>query len=262
MFKQITAPEHVLAMQFSDTMTSEDTQQAKTALDTKLQQKHGAMGVLVDLTDLTDMTVDAIATGIKVDLDFLAHIGQFQRMAFVSDKKWPSAAIGILKPLVPRVELKAFKGAQRDDAIGWVGDAPAEVAARGKSETAASGMRLVPTTKDNVMAFEIDGPLTADSVTSVVDRMKTFLDKHDKVRLLGHIKHLGIINPKLITHSGLLSMKLAAMKKVERYAVLGAPGWMNAAVKVLDPITSEMEMKTFADEEEAEAWEWIGAARV
>ena len=110
-----------------------------------------------------------------------------------------------------------------------------------------------------MLGFEIDGAMTPASVTGLVTDMQAFLDRHDQVRLLGRIKHLGGIDPTLFLQSGLLSMKLAAMQKVERYAIVGAPAWMNTAVKALDPMLTDIELRTFAAAHEADARAWLGA---
>ena len=40
-------------------------------------------------------------------------------------------------------------------------------------------------------------------------------------------------------------MKLAAIPKVERYALIGAPGWMCRIIDTLNPIFSDLDMRTF-----------------
>jgi hypothetical protein len=59
--------------------------------------------------------------------------------------------------------------------------------------------------------------------------------------------------------SGLVSMKLAAMQKVERYAIVGAPGWMHKAIETLNPVFPDIEMRTFSVDREVDAWSWLGA---
>lgn len=59
--------------------------------------------------------------------------------------------------------------------------------------------------------------------------------------------------------AGLIPMKLAAIQKVERYAIVGGPGWLRKAVEAVNPLFEEIDMRTFAPEEEEAAWEWLGA---
>lgn len=257
MFKQINAPDHVLAIQLSDKLSGDDVKKYKQLFDDKLE-KHSRMGALVDITGLSDMSTDALAPGIKADLDFLRHIGQFNRIGFVTDKEWPGVIIGMANSLFAGLESKQFKPEQRKEALEWVAEIPVDV--KEKNKPARQSIRIVPTSKDDVLAFEIDGVITSDGMSAVLKDVKAFLDRHEKVSMLGRIRHLGGIDPTVFMQSGLLSMKLAAMKKVERYAIVGAPGWMNTAVKALDPVMTDIEMRTFTSEQEAEAWVWVGAS--
>ena len=58
---------------------------------------------------------------------------------------------------------------------------------------------------------------------------------------------------------GLVSVKLAAMQKVERYAIVGAPGWMSKIIETINPAFADIDMRTFPADLEAEAWAWVGA---
>jgi hypothetical protein len=121
-------------------------------------------------------------------------------------------------------------------------------------------MRIVPTSKDDVLAFEINGVISSAELPGVIGQINAFLGRHDKVRLLGRIKHLGGFDPSIFMQSGLVSMKLAAMQKVERYAVVGAPGWMNRVLETVNPAFPDIDMRTFPADREADAWAWLGAA--
>ena len=54
-------------------------------------------------------------------------------------------------------------------------------------------------------------------------------------------------------------MKLAAMQKVERYAIVGAPGWMRKILESVNPAFAEIDIRTFPADQEADAWTWLGA---
>lgn len=252
MFKKITAPDHVFAVQFSDKMSGEDVLQSKQWLDEKLG-KHPFLGALVDFTGLSDMTADAFASGVKTDLDFLRHIGQFHRFAFVSDKEWPGVVLGMISPVVANVEMKLFKPEQREEALTWVAQLPE---AHG---TDIPAFRFLRTSKDDVLAFEINGVISAEEMPSVMQEFETFLDAHEKIRLLNRMQHFGGIDPSVLLQGGLVSMKLAAIKKVERYAIVGAPAWMGKIIETLNPVFPGLDMRTFTADQENEAWAWLDA---
>ncbi len=96
-------------------------------------------------------------------------------------------------------------------------------------------------------------------MAEVIQKFQTFLGRHEKVRLLNRIKHFGGIDPAVFMQSGLVSMKLAAMQKVERYAIVEAAGWMRKIIETGNPVFADMEMRTFPEDQESEAWAWLGA---
>lgn len=252
MFEQLPAPDHLIAMRLSGKITGEDIKSYKRILEDKLE-KHDRISVCVDFTGLTDMNADALVEGMKADLELFSHIGQFSRCAFVSDKEWPQAMIRFMDPVFPTFEMKMFTPERSDEAIKWAAELPEAP----KTETPA--FRFLPTSRDDVFAFEINGVISSEEMPGVIEKFEAFLDRHEKVRLLNRMKHFGGIDPTVFMQGGLVSMKLAAMQKVERYAIVGAPGWMGKIIETLNPAFPDLDMRTFPADREADAWAWLGA---
>lgn len=57
----------------------------------------------------------------------------------------------------------------------------------------------------------------------------------------------------------MISMKPAALQKVERYAIVGAPTWMEHIVATVSPAFPDIDMRSFSAARESEVWEWVGA---
>lgn len=112
------------------------------------------------------------------------------------------------------------------------------------------------------MAYEIDGVLTAEEMPQLVEKFDSFLKQHDKVRLVARFKHFGGYDPAVFMQSGLVSMKLAAIRKLERYAIIGAPQWMSKIVDSMNPLFPEIDMRTFSEDQESEAWAFVEAKPV
>ena len=55
-----------------------------------------------------------------------------------------------------------------------------------------------------------------------------------------------------------IKLKFKSMPKVEKYAVIGAPGWMRNFLELFSPLLS-IKVRIFDPAEEAAAWEWVGA---
>lgn len=251
MFTQLPAPDHVLAFRLSGKITGEEIKRYKELLETMLG-KHGAISLCVDVTGLSDMDADALLEGVKADLEFLSHIRQFRRGALISDKEWPRAVTGFFGPLFPNFEMKSFAPEQVDEALKWAAELPAP------QQADSPAVRFLPTSRDDVLAFEVDGVVSETEFPAVLARINALFDRHDKVRLLGRIKHLGGFDPTILVQSGLIPMKLAAMRKVERYAIVGAPGWMAKMIVAMNPLF-DVDMRTFPVDREADAWAWVEA---
>lgn len=256
MFEIINAPINVIAFRFSDKLTAEDVKHYAIFFKDKLKQG-GRFGALCDFTGVSGIAADAVAPGMEADLDFLRHIGQIGRFAFISNKEWPGTGIGLLSPLLAQLEMKSFTPEESEHAMQWAADIAQKPAGKDKPEVPS--VRLLPTSREDALAFEINDVISSDAIAPVMAEMNKFLERHDKVRMLGRINHFGGVDPTVFMQSGLLSMKLATVHKVERYAIVGAPEWMRKAIKALDPLFKDMEMRTFPKERESDAWAWIGA---
>lgn len=252
MFEEMTAPKNVAAFRVTGTMSGEDVDKYQRLLHEKLEE-HGQIGLCMDMTGLSDLDAEAFTKGVKADVDFLKHLDQVGRLAVVSDKQWPHILIGLYNRLLSGVEAKVFTTAEREQALAW----SAEVTKR-TAKGAAAAFRTFATTEPNVLGFEMNGTIGREDLEPVMGEINAFLEKNESVRLLNRVRHFGF-NPSIFFQSGLMSMKLAAMKKVERYAIVGAPAWIEKAVGVMNPLFPDIDMRTFPADAEATAWDWIGA---
>jgi hypothetical protein len=252
MFEQLSAPDHVIAFRLDGKLTVDDVEKYKALFDEKLA-KYAHVGICIDMTGFSDMSVDAIIEDAKAEFALLTHLDQMVRCAFISDKEWPQAIVRFAELAFPAFALKAFTPDQSAAAMTWAAALPET------SKSAPPAYRFLPTSKDDVRAFEINGVISAAEMPGVIQEFESFLKAHEKVRLLARVKHFGGIDPAVFLQSGLVSMKLAAMQKVERYAIVGAPGWMCKIIETMNPAFADIDMRTFPTDQEADAWAWVGA---
>lgn len=252
MLKQVPASDHVVAVSVDGKVSGESIKKYQSILKEKLQQ-HAQIGVYVDLSHLTDMSSNALLEGTKADIELLSHLKQLSRCALVSDKEWVQAVVSFAQQIVPVLDMRVFPSDQREEALKWASDIPQTSAPR------SPAIRFLPTTMDNVLAFEIDGMITADEMPGVIKKLEHCYAAHDKVRLLNRMTHFGGFDPSIFMQSGFLPMKLSSIEKVERYAIVGAPNWMRKIVDVINPYFPNISMQTFTADEESGAWAWIGA---
>lgn len=252
MFEPLQAADHVIALALSGKITGDDIQAYKRLLDEKLKA-HEHLGACVDMTGLADMNADALVEGMKADLKLMGHLNQFSRYALVTDKEWPEAIMRFLDPLFPMLELKVFAPDARAEALAWAGDF------KTSDTTRPPAISWIETNREDVRAFQIDGMLTKEEMPTVMADLKAFLDAHEKVRLLVRIKRFAGFDPAVLMQEDVAAVKLNAMNKVERYAIVGAPGWMSSMVGGMNPMFKSMDMMSFPADQEAEAWSWISA---
>jgi len=152
--------------------------------------------------------------------------------------------------LLSSIDLRIFGAGQNDKAIAWAAEIPAR--------TNSPAFHRIKTSADNVYAFAINGVISADEMSTVIRDIDEFLDRHEKVRLLAKIGTFGF-DPTILMQKGLFAMKMAAIQKVERYAIVGGPSWLQSAAKMAGPMVPGMEIQTFAEDDESKAWEWLEA---
>ena len=102
-----------------------------------------------------------------------------------------------------------------------------------------------------MLAFEIDGVMSSEEIPRVIQQLEDYLTEHHEVRFFNRMKHFG---PSIFMQTSLVSMQLSAMQKVERYAIVGAPGWMRKVIDVMSPAFPDIDMRTFPADREVDAW--------
>ena len=253
MLKQLSAPNHVIAFTVDEALSAEGIQEYRSIFDEKRQQ-YEQIGIYVEFLELADINASTLLEGIKADIELWRHLDQLSRCAVVSDKKWPQTLVAIIQRIAPKLEIQVFATSQSAEALQWAAAIPE------KPEAKHAAIHFLPTNKANVLAFEIDGTMSADEMPEVIDSLERFFADHEKVRLLNRMTHFAGFDPTiLIQRQGLFSMKLAAIKKVERYAIVGAPNWMGKLIHAMQPLFPHMQMQTFATDREEEALQWLEA---
>ena len=119
MIEQLTAPDHVVALKVSGTLTGGDYDKVIADVEGRLA-RHERIGVLLDLVEFRDFTLEAGLKDIRYDLSKLFELRRFPREAIITDKRWMRAAAQIADPLLPHVEIRAFAPEERDAAMAWV----------------------------------------------------------------------------------------------------------------------------------------------
>jgi hypothetical protein len=252
MFEMIHAPENVLAFRMSGTISAADVAAYRAAAERALA-RGGDIGICCDLSGLADIEPAAMMPGLLADLAVWRHVARIRRLAMVSGRQWPGGIAALLGAWLPTLELRAFAADEAALAVRWSAERTPAPAGR------RPGMRMLATTEPGTGAYEIDGPVLREDVTEVARAMEALLAAPGRLRMLGRIRHFAGFDPALLLDGGLLRMKVEALRKLDRYALVGAPGWMASGVGLAGRLLPQLEIRLFPLADEAAAWAWIGA---
>ena len=119
-------------------------------------------------------------------------------------------------------------------------------------------VREIRTTAPNVLAFDVPGEVSEEDLEMMARRVDAAFETNEQVSVLLQYENyqgneLGaLLDPEVVkTH-------FKALANLHRYAVVGAPGHMDLALKAISAVLP-IEPKTFDKTQAAEAWDWVGA---
>jgi len=242
-------PENVLLIKLSGKVTKKDVKAYENDVYSKLKD-FKKIGLLIDISELSDMTGDAIAEDIKFELGLLSKLTCFSKVAIVSDKEFVKATLKFFEFFVPFMDMKIFNTENFDSAVAFVSDLSKE------KVLPKSDIKFLKTESADLFAYEINGVVTKEMVEKIIPKMQDVFENHDKIDLLVKVQNYSGVSPEVLVMPSLYAFKMEAINHVRRYAVIGAKGWMKQLVGIFKPFVP-MEVKTFDLEDEAKAWEWL-----
>lgn len=207
--------------------------------------------LFVEVADYEGFDWTALGEHLPHAWQLLRQRQKFGRIAVVSDIAWIRWATRVESALIPGLSYETYTMAERAQALAWVeGRSPRP---HGKALT------LIRTDKPDAFAFELDGRIGGEEMHALAARLNALFDSRPgPVRVLGKFTNFRMPAPGGID-AEYLRMKLKALRKVERYAVVGGPAWLAAWISTIAPLFRQ-EIRHFPADQEAAAWDWIGAA--
>ncbi|WP_165802826.1 STAS/SEC14 domain-containing protein [Pelagivirga sediminicola] len=210
----------------------------------------GPLGLIVRAENWSDITADAIAEDMKFEFGLLTQWSKIARMALVSDLQAFGALLKWIDPVLPMIEMKCFASTEVAAAEAFASDLPARPAAG-----SGRGMTLLEDGSDGLLAFEVDGAITAEDARSVMAPLEPYLEDGKKIDLLVRIKSYEGFDPSILMDGAFMGVKFGAITHVGRYAIIGAPGWMATMVRSVAAMMP-FEMRLFDASDEDAAWAW------
>lgn len=212
--------------------------------------KDGDTHMFVEVANFSGLDMDKLPQYLARALPMLRHLRKFGRIAVVSDQSWVRAWAKIESALLPYVSYETFPSSERDQALAWV---------EGRSPLPhGSSFAIIQTSKPDVIGFEIDGPLERAEVEAAAAYFEESMLPFSSVRVFGRIRRLSASRLAGFFDADFIRMKLKALAKVERYAIVGGPSWMRGWISMLDQL-AKADIRHFGADQEALAWEWLEA---
>ncbi|MBS1794766.1 MAG: STAS/SEC14 domain-containing protein [Acidobacteria bacterium] len=253
MIEILSSPGPVVALRLSGPVDGKDVETAYRALDDALGA-HDKVSLYAEVDKSADFSFEALYEDLRHGFGKLGQTKRFYRAALVTDKKWLAALARAEGVMFSRIEVRVFPFAEREEALKW---ASAEFVPPEEPPKTPS-LRMIETSDPKVLAYELDGRLTVADLRILIDAVTPEFKKQEKIRLLGRVKRYAGFDLGVLLEDGLFALKANGLRKVERYALVGAPSWLQNLTELIDPFFS-VELKNFEADRETEAWEWVGA---
>ena len=249
MLEFLTSADGVIALEIGGKLTQAELDEIVRRLETSLDARDKTH-LFIHVHGFSGFDLSALPTYLPRAGAMLRKLGRFGRIAVVSDQPWVRAWTRIESALLPGISYEVFTPDQRDQALAWVDGR--------RAWPHEPALKVIETDNPDVLGFELDGKIRADEVRAIATIFQEAFERDHPVRLLGRVKRLDVPELSAFCNSDYVRMKLAALHRVERYALVGGPAWLAAWIGMLDPLV-RAEVRHFEPEDESVAWSWLGA---
>jgi hypothetical protein len=254
MLEVLPAPEHVVALRVSSQVDKDDIERGITAVEEALARQE-RIAIYAEIS-MSGMTPGAFARDLGYGLRHLRELRRFARMAVVTEQEWVRRIVQVQGRILPQIEVRTFTPGERDEALTWV----AWPITSGEPDAAQAppSVRLIETTRPDVIAFDVNGRIRRDDMHLLVRTFEQALNAHERLRVLVRVVDFDGITLEALRQEGLASVKMRGWRQVERYALVGGPGWMAGVTGWVSPVT-RIQTRHFDAAQEGEAWRWLDA---
>lgn len=215
----------------------------------KAQNEAGGGGnLLVDVTSMADFTLSSIIEELVHIPTLLKSLYGFERIAIVSDEKWIRTAARLESALLPGVTYQVYDDDEADAALAWVLEE--------SEEPHSQAFHAIETERQGIAAYVLSGRLDREQSEHGISMVRAALEDPDCSRLMIVIRNWHGFDAETVLSREVVSGKLELMKKLDRYAIVGGPGWIADLVGMVDGALTP-HIRAFKAEEETKALDWL-----
>jgi hypothetical protein len=249
MIEYFPSGDDVIALKITSRLTREELDEIATRIEKSLAG-HEKTHIFVEIEDFSGFDVGSLPEYLPRAAAMLGQLRRFGRVAVVSDLRWIRWAAKLESALLPHISYETFTSEERHRALAWV---------EGKLNPLHDpSIRIIETDRPDVLGFELNGRISAADAEAAADYFNKALAHGRPLRLLGRVKCIDGAELGALFGHKYLTMKVGMLQRLDRYAIVGGPLWLCAWISALDPLVSA-ELRHFAADQEAEAWNWLGA---
>lgn len=244
-------PDYLVAVRTGGSIESDDINRFAERLNRALSA-HEQVNLFMEITSLGSMTPEAIWEDLKLGFRQIKNLRRLHRAAVVAEQEWIRTGTDWEDRLFRKMDIRSFEPDDREEALAWASETPPDAGPPKR------GLEEIPTTDPGTLAYAVTGPITGADIEAIAPRLRAASEKHRRVNLLmrmdaGYRFHLDVFSKQLA------EMEIDALRHIERYAVVGAPGWIEPVAELAGPLL-KLELRLFDAEDEAAAWDWLGTA--
>jgi len=254
MIEILESPKHLVAMKISGKITAEDIEKAYKASNEALKEAE-RVSFFAEITDSLAFTAEGLLKDLTEAVKHLGSMSKYYRAAIVTDKGWLGALVRVEGLVFSSIDLRVFEPAERNKAFAWASETPEPLP---KPEEPGASIHFLQTTNPNVFAYEVNGRVRTKDVKAVVNEFKPYLERGEKVNVLAKLSDFNGFDLFAMLEDDLVKLKFKSLSKVDKYAVIGPKPWMRNLLELFYPWTN-VKLRVFDKDEDADAWEWVGA---
>ena len=174
----------------------------------------------------------------------LAHLNDFTHVAIVAEPTWLQTIAGAVGNLLS-AKVKAFEGSQIETARAWLLNAP--------ESNQDSKFEYKSSADNNIVELVIEGKIQESDFDRVLDRMKTDMQKHGKIKVLEDVRSFEGAD-LMVFWKDLKASPL--VNDITHVAIVADAKWMRTIAEAVGTILSA-EVKAFERSQIETARKWL-----
>lgn len=249
MINYLKSSGNVLAVRIRDSLSSEEVDELIQALQDKID-RNPKTHVCVDIDRFRAGNWKSGFEALPRSWG-LFRLDRYGRIAVVSDDKFVRTLSRVESAILPRVHYEIFHSNEADRALQWV---------EGRiAEPHEAALKFIETDNPLVLAYSIDGTISkADLEQAIVTVRPRLARELGPICVLGRFGDVRFSDPASFFHERYIGFKKDTLARVERYAIVGGPTWLQLMIEATAPFVP-FDLRYFEKADEAAAWDWVGA---